>query len=94
MSQVIVTNDKLSERRRNSRDQELRINKEDRFAVWRRSDVTKPDAFQRALGFAVLPILGLWAGLCALIAAVAFLVRSIFKILGSLLGGARSLITS
>lgn len=93
MSQVIVTNDKLNEKRLNSRKQELNIKKEDKFTRWRRDDVTKSDALQRFIGLVVTPILALWAGLCLIIAAVGFVLQAIFKILGKLTGGRHSLIT-
>lgn len=93
MSQVIVTNDKLTDKRQKSRDQERKIKVEDMFARWRRDDVTKPDPFKKMVGLAVTPVLAIWAALCALMAGVMFVTRSIFKGLGRVIGGSRSLIT-
>lgn len=83
MSQVIVTNDNLKEKRQRSRDQELKISTEAQFQKWRRDDVTKPDAFQRVVGFLTYPIVGLWAMICGLI----YVVVKVAKILLGFLGG-------
>ena len=84
MSQVIVTNDNLNEKRELTRAQEHKIKVEQAFASWRRSDATKTDAFQRFLVLIVGPILALWAGLASLATGVIWLIRSLFRLFGAL----------
>ena len=93
MSQVIVTQDKLLDKRQRSREQEKHIETNEQFAKWRRSDVTGPDLFRKTVGMAVMPILGLWAIVGGIMAAALGLLRWIFKSLGRLIGGKRNLIT-
>jgi hypothetical protein len=93
LSQVIVTQDKLFDKRQRSREQEKHIETNAQFAKWRRSDVTGPDAFRKTVGLAVTPILGLWMILGGIMAAALGVLRWIFRALGQVLGGKRNLIT-
>jgi hypothetical protein len=93
LSQVIVTQDKLLDKRQRSREQEKNIETNEQFAKWRRSDVTGPDAFRKLVGLAVMPILGLWAILGGIMATALGLLRAVFKAVGQILGGKRNLIT-
>lgn len=93
MSQVIVTQDKLLDKRQRSREQEKNIETDKQFAKWRRTDVTGPDTFRKTVGLAVMPILGLWAILGGIMAAALGLLRAVFKAFGQVLGGKRNLIT-
>ena len=93
MSQVIVTQDKLLDKRQRSREQEKNIETDEQFAKWRRTDVTGPDIFRKSVGLAVMPILGLWAILGGIMAAALGLLRAVFKAFGQVLGGKRNLIT-
>ena len=92
MSQVIVTNDPLKARREKTREQERRIDRESQFTRWRRSDITGPDPVAKLIGLAVLPILGLWGILCAVMTLALTVVNYVFKGLGRVIGGTRDLI--
>ncbi len=94
MSQVVVTDDKLKASRECSKAQEHRIKTEEGFARWRRSDITGADPVAKAIGLAVLPVLGLWAILGVIGAVMLELVNALFKVLGNLIGGKKSLITN
>lgn len=93
MSQVIVTQDNLLDRRQRSREQERHIDTDAQFVKWKRSDVTGPDVFRKTVGLAVMPVLGLWAICGGIMAAALGLLRSIFRALGHALGGKHNLIT-
>ena len=92
LSQVIVTNDALSQKREKSREQERRISREDSFQHWRRSDITGHDGFKAMVGYGVVPILALWGLLAGLGAVVLDILNVIFKVLGRMVGGSKSLI--
>jgi hypothetical protein len=87
LSQVIVTDDKLKQKREKSAEQELRIDREGQFQRWRRNDITGKDMVATAIGFAALPVVGLWAFLTAMIAAMLTLCQYLFKVLGAAFGG-------
>ena len=87
MSQVIVTDDKLKKQREKSAEQEHRIDCEGQFQHWKKSDITGKDLVATAIGFAVLPIVGLWAFLTGLIAGMLTICRFAFKFLGAVVGG-------
>jgi hypothetical protein len=93
LSQVIVTQDNLLDKRQRSRDQERKIDTADQFEKWRRSDVTGPDVFKKTVGLAVMPVLGLWAIICGIMTAALGFLRVIFRVLGKAVGGSRNLIT-
>lgn len=94
MSQVIVTHDVLSEKRARSRQQEQKISREEAWAHWRRSDVTKYGIVTRLIGYLSVPVVALWTGMIlAPMAIVLNLLRYLFRAIGALLGGPRSLIT-
>lgn len=93
MSQVIVTNDKLNQKRKLSADQEHKIDRDGMFTRWRRNDITGRDPLTNLIGFAVLPIWALWTALTALIFAVIWVLEQVFKVLGKIFGGKKSLIT-
>lgn len=87
LSQVIVTEDKLSDKRKQSRDQEHRIKVESQLARWRRDDVTKPDPVKKIIGLLATPVLGIWAGLATLIVAAMLLMRAFLRGLGKIING-------
>lgn len=87
MSQVIVTDDNLKKQREQSAEQEHRIDREGQFQRWRKSDITGKDLVATAVGFAVLPVVGLWAFLTALIAGMLTICRFAFKALGAVIPG-------
>jgi len=93
VSQVIVTDDKLNKKRKASGDQEHKIDREGMFKQWRRNDITGRDPMTSMIGFAVLPIWALWTALTALIFAVIYVLEMVFKGLGRIFGGKKSLIT-
>ena len=93
MSQVIVTNDELKSRREKSRDQERQIERESGFAKWRRSDITGRDPKLAVISMALMPVFGLWTLLGVVMVAMLELSKSLFRVLGQLAGGTKSLIT-
>ena len=86
MSQVVVTEDKLSERRQASRLQESRIEREASFAKWRRSDISGRDPVAFLAGLAFAPIAIIWTVFTLIIAAIFSVFKFIFRALGGLLG--------
>jgi hypothetical protein len=92
LSQVIVTNDKLKPKREKSRQQERGIEREEEFARWRMNDVTGKDAFAALVGYGVTPILALWGLLMGAMAVMLGIERVLFRGLGKLIGGKKSLI--
>lgn len=93
LSQVVVTNDTLKRKRERSREQEHQIDRESGFSRWRRNDITGKDPFASMVGFAVTPILALWGLLCGAIAVTVTVLRYLFRLLGQVVGGRKSLIT-
>ena len=92
MSQVIVTEDSLADKRRASAEQEQKIDVSSRFKQWRRSDITGRDLFATAVGLAVLPPLAFWFFLGSLATAIMYAVRYVLKALGGVVGGTKNLI--
>jgi hypothetical protein len=93
VSQVVVTEDKLSSRRQESRIQEHRITQDPRLAKWRMNDISGKDPVAMVLGIAFLPILAAWSGLLAVMMLMLTFLRYLFKGLGMMIGGSKSLIT-
>ena len=93
MSQVVVTEDKLSKKRQESRAQEQRITQDPRLAKWRLNDISGKDPVAMVLGIAFLPILAAWSGLLAIMMLMLTFLRYLFKGLGMIIGGDKSLIT-
>ena len=92
MSQVVITEDHLKRRRELTRAQERLISREDHPQRWRRSDVTGKDAVARLVGYGVLPVLGLWVLLTTVLLLMLTIVKYVFKLLGQVVGGSKSLI--
>jgi hypothetical protein len=62
MSQVIVTEDNLNDKRARSREQEHNIDRDSYLGRWKKAtDATKPSFAAAAIGIAALPIIGFWA---------------------------------
>ncbi len=93
MSQVIVTHDNLQVNRDATRLQEGKIDRESQFKPWLKSDITGKDYVESAVGYAVLPIVGLWIALSAAITLMFTILKYAFKGLGKVVGGTRNLIT-
>ena len=89
-----MTNDELKVKRERSRGQERQIAAEEQFARWRRSDITGKDAFLKFAGLVSLPIVALWAMMGAVMVGMIELSNMVFKFLGRVIGGSKSLITS
>lgn len=90
MSQVIVTVDRYKAKREASRAQELKITQDVRLAKWQMSDISGKDPFAKMVGLAVLPILGMWMGLMAVMMLMMSFLRYLFKGLGAIVGGRKS----
>ncbi len=94
MSQVIVTDDLLKQKRESTRAQEAKISREEMFTRWRKSNIVgKKDPVKFVITLALLPVLALWALLTGFIYVVIAICEGIFKVLGKLVGGTKSLIT-
>ncbi len=91
MSQVVVQNDRLKEKRQKTLAEEKGITKDLYFARFRKtSDATKTTMVERVIGLAVLPVAAFWGLLTTILSAgVAFSI-GIFRILGSLFGGKKT----
>lgn len=94
MSQVIVTDDKLKNKRQESRSQEQRITQDTRLAKWKLSGSTgTKDPLGMIIGVALLPVLAAWTALLAMMMLMLTFVRYFLKGLGMIIGGDRNLIT-
>jgi hypothetical protein len=85
LSQVIVTEDHLIDRRQLTKDQEERIDTDSEFRNWQRSDVTKTDAFERLAGIVFLPIAAIWAAMTFAIWLTTKVVGGVFNLIGKLI---------
>lgn len=92
MSQVIVTNDALAEKRKRSAEQEKKIDVNGRFSKWQMSDISGKDPFATVVGIASLFILGFWFFLGGIATAIAYVFRGVMRGMGMLVGGAKSII--
>ena len=94
MSQVVVTHDSLSQKRIKSRDQEHKITVDAAFSRFLRTDITGSDPIAKLAGLAVMPILALWGLLVGVMTLMVTIVNYLFKGLGRVIGGTKSLIRS
>ena len=85
MSQVIVVDDILKTRRQKSAEQEHRIKTDSGLAKWQRSDVVGFDPVKTAVGFAVLPIVGLWGLILGALGFAFGVAASIFRLAGKII---------
>ncbi len=92
MSQVIVTEDVLSDKRNISRAQEEKISQDSRIGKWSKSDISGKDPLATIAGIAFLPILAVWAGILFMMMVMMTCLRYLFKGLGLIIGGGKSLI--
>ena len=90
MSQVVVTHDNLTAKRRVSAKQELVIIRDSEFKKWRRSDITKFDPFAAAVGIAVLPVALIWWVLGKLVQLAVFVSIGVSRLVGLFLGNMRA----
>jgi len=86
MSQVIITDDRLNERRQKSAEQEHKIQREVMLTN-RMSDTSAPDPVAKVLGVAAIPILALWGFICILIFLATIVLRGILVLFGKVAGG-------
>lgn len=89
MSQVIIEEDQLKEKRLKTREQERRIDRESVHAKWQIGGTAGLSFIARAAGIALLPVALLWAGFIALISLAFRIVGRLFQVLGKLVGGER-----
>ena len=82
LSQVIVTEDALKKKREDSAKQEHKIDREGQFARWKRSDITGKDPVESLVGYATVPILGLWGILGGIMTLMLAALEYAFKGLG------------
>jgi hypothetical protein len=91
MSQVIVTEDNLKQRRQKSAESERQIDSEGAMNRWRMSDVTGFDPVAAAVGIAVLPIALSWYIIGALVKLAIYVSISVSRFVGSLIGRSKAL---
>ena len=84
MSQVVVTEDALSGKRKQSLRQEHKIDTESAFNHWRRNDITGRDPIAAAVGILALPVVAFWSFVAGCITISFSIMLGIFRILGSL----------
>ncbi|MEY4632589.1 MAG: hypothetical protein RIQ81_2709 [Pseudomonadota bacterium] len=82
MSQVVVTNDALSARRKESLRQEHKIDRESAFKQWRRNDITGRDPVAMAVGFLALPVAAFWSFVAGCITISFSVMLAVFRVLG------------
>jgi hypothetical protein len=93
VSQVIVTNDNLRERRQRTRGQEAKIDRESAMARFRFGDITGRDPVEILIGVALLPVVAFWAFITAISTVALYFMRLLLAVLGKIVGGSRNLIT-
>lgn len=86
MSQVVVTDDNLKQRRLRSGDQERQIDRESQFKKWLKSDITGFDPVAALVGLAVLPVVAVWYALASLVKLSVYVAIGFSRVLGSLIG--------
>ena len=85
MSQVIVTEDKLSERRSSSREQEQKIDINTIHTRWHKNDIAPHDLMVRRIAFVVfLPLFIFWGLLVFAMSVAVFFFSSLMKLLGAM----------
>lgn len=78
MSQVVVVDDNLKDKRLSSKKEEKAIDRDSQFRKWQMSDITGPSLVLKLIGLATMPIvffwsiLGLLSGLALAIAMAIF----------------------
>lgn len=90
MSQVIVTSDKLNARRKESAQQEHKIDREGRMKLWRRDDVTKFDPIAAAVGVAVAPVVGIFWILTKVTQIAIYFALLLSKVISKIVGPMKS----
>lgn len=86
MSQVIVTDDNLREKRQFTRQQEMKISTEDMYARWRIANVKQMRPLGLLIGLASLPIVAFWGLLLVLIGFSLSIFTFALQILGKIFG--------
>lgn len=84
MSQVIITEDQLKDRRQQSAAQEHKINRDGVVARFRKSDVTGFDPIKKAIGLAALPIVAIWSAILFAIGLAIGISGVIFRGIGKI----------
>jgi hypothetical protein len=85
MSQVVVTDDSLKQRRLRSGEQERQIDREGQFKKWLKSDITGFDPIAALVGLAVLPVVAVWYLIGFLMKFSIYIGIGFSRLLGSLL---------
>jgi hypothetical protein len=85
MSQVVVTEDNLKQRRLRSGEQEKRIDREGQFRKWLKSDITGFDPIAAVVGLAVLPVVAIWYILSTIVKVAIFVSIGFSRMIGTLL---------
>lgn len=86
MSIVIVTDDVLRSKRKESKLQEDKIDRESAFAPWRRNDITGRDPVAIMIGLLALPVAAFWSFIAGCITLSFSVMLSVFKVLGKFFG--------
>ena len=90
MSQVIVTEDNLKEKRAKTAEQERNIDRDSYLTKWKKStDATKFNPAIAVIGVVVLPIVGFWAFILLLLSTCLTVFVGIMRGLGMLLSSFR-----
>jgi hypothetical protein len=92
VSQVIVTEDVLQVKRDASKVQELKITQDPRLKKWSLAPIAGMDTLAMLAGIAFLPILGAWTAILFMMMLMMTCLRYLFKGLGLIVGGGKSLI--
>lgn len=93
MSQVVVIEDSLKERRDKSKKQEDQINREDMFKRWRKNDITGKDFVAMTIGIVAIPLFVCWAIILGLISLIVWGFKYLMLGIGAIVGGKKSIIT-
>lgn len=85
MSQVIVTDDVLRNKREESKRQEHRIDRESAFSQWRMNDITsRRDPVAALIGLAALPVVAFWSFVASCLTFSFSVMLGVFKVLGKI----------
>jgi hypothetical protein len=86
MSQVIVEEDNLKEKRLKSKGEESRIRIDTTFKKWQNPNSKLVDLIQKGVGVAVLPVALIWGGMSAVLGLLMGAVAQIFHFVGGFFG--------
>ncbi|MGE0174392.1 MAG: hypothetical protein AB7T49_16470 [Oligoflexales bacterium] len=90
MSQVIVEEDNLKDKRLKSKTEEARIQVDSAFKKWQNPSGAMLNLIQKGAGIAALPVALFWTAMSAVLGILMGIVAQIFHLFGALCRGNKS----